>query len=344
MDYLKVMKEIYHEGWTNLQNNEELQKYSKSIEKLGYYLGSSDILMQIIKENGADWNFNEKYKQWELYNVVPMEHNRYLAIFLDTLEMKDSNKFPVMVGEAHFYILEIKNRQCTFAPVMIDETEFTKKVTMNKLFLVDATESKDKFLITTIEGTGEYLHLEILNLENKTVTPIEKQTETYHSSGFEFDEKNSYTVNFEIGNEIDANMASKVSGKLAAQIDFDKYTISEEISYPDPGVEFYAEERNTALIFPLENLNRLNGREIKNETLLNKIRQNSTPYYKYTLIQQSYESFSHLTNCKFSGLTVVYDSGTNQEATFFFFVQREDENIKLLKIYQVLGSEIVSVY
>lgn len=347
MDCLKIMKEIYSEGWEKFQNDDsgELQKYSKSIEELGYYLGDSSIVMQILEERDIDWKIDEKYEQWEIYNIVPIEDDSYLMIFLDTIEMgKESNHLPKMVGEAQFYVLEMKDEQCSLTPVMIDGAEFSKIVTMNKLFLVEATEENGKFLITTIEGTGEYLYLEVLDLENKTIRNIEGQTVTYHSAGFEFDEKNSYTVDFEIENGMDANMASKVGGKLKAIIDFNKYTILEEVSYLDPGVEFYVEERNAALIFPLQNLDTLNGKEIKNDVLLDKIRQNSLPYYKYTLLQQSYEYFLYIADCKFSGLTVVYDAGTDQETTFFFFVQRDEENVKLLGIYQVMDDGIESVY
>ncbi len=92
------------------------------------------------------------------------------------------------------------------------------------------------------------------------------------------------------------------------------------------------------------NLDVLNGKKIKSRVLLEKIRENSIPYYQYSLIQQSYEYFFEVAGCKLSGVTIVYDVGTDREASFFYYVEKEADDVKLMGIYEIVDGELQSVY
>lgn len=249
-----------------------------------------------------------------------------------------------MAVEAHVCSLTLNGNVLEVEPIIVDNQEFTKNVLMSKLFIIEQTGSDGKYLVASINGTGEYLKLQVLDVKNNTCVELENIGEIYHASGYEFDGEKSYVVDYEIDNNIDANMERKVGRSVIAEIDYSQNTVSKKLKYSDPAVEFYDEERNEALLFPLENLNRLDGRRIKSKVLLEKIRQNSTPYYKYSLIQQSYTFFMEEAGCNLSGITVVYDANTEDEASFFFFVKRDKDKVKLLGIYEIMDGRLKSVY
>lgn len=347
LDYLQRMKEIYAEGLRAFQrdSSDEFRIYSEVIDELGYYLGIEKLLLQKSGVEDSIWCVDKKVDEWELYNVIRLVGNSYLGIWLEPMETEIKENMPQVAATAHFYLFQVKNEQLYATPLIIDNQKYTKNVAMNKLFLVESTGMKDKFLIESIEGTGEYLSLELMDINNKTCEIIEDNTELYHTSGFEFDKNtNQYVAEFEIENFIDANMDTKVGGRIIADIDFERNIVQTEINYPDPAVEFYVKERNEALIFPLENLNTLKGKEIKNKTLLEKIRQNSIPYYKYSLIQQSYEYFLEIAQCKLSGITIVYDANTDEEASFFYLVKRDADMTELMGIYEIVNGKLENVY
>ena len=48
--------------------------------------------------------------------------------------------------------------------------------------------------------------------------------------------------------------------------------------------------------------------------------------------------------CNLSGITVVYDANTEDEASFFFCVKRDKDKVKLLGIYEIMNGRLKSVY
>lgn len=346
LDYLTRIRNIYEKGWMNYkkEENTNLKKYSDKIIKLGYYLGSEEVLKENLRVQKVAAG---KYEGYELYNVVPFSENKFLGVFLETLEVEDKESIindMNMAAEAHVCSLTLNGNVLEVEPIIVDNQEFTKNVLMSKLFIIEQTGLDGKYLVASINGTGEYLNLQVLDVKNNTCVELENIGEIYHASGYEFDGEKSYVVDYEIDNNIDANMERKVGRSVIAEIDYSQNAVSKKLKYSDPAVEFYDEERNEALVFPLENLNRLDGRQIKSKVLLEKIRQNSTPYYKYSSIQQSYTFFMEAAGCNLSGITVVYDANTEHEASFFFCVRREQEKVKLLGIYEILDDRLKSVY
>jgi len=347
LDNMKKLKAIYEEGWKILnENNFELfEDYQTTVEELGYYLGSTELLKHTLNMDKEDLSLDIIPNTWELYNIIPLSDNNYLGVLLEPMENDMNIKdLPQIATIAHFYIFNITDGVLSFNPILIDGEELCRFVSMHKLFLIEHTQKENVFLVESIQGTGEYLYLELLDINNKTIKSLKCNEDMYHTSWFQFDGKDSYITNFEIGNSIDANATTKVGGIITGKIDFIKNIVDIETNYSDPSIEFYVEERNDALIFPLENLNCLNGKEIKNETLLKKIRENSIPYYKYSMLQQSYDYLMKITQCKFSGITIIYDAESDHESSFFYFVKREGENIELLGIYEIIDNVLHSVY
>lgn len=344
IDYLRHLRGIYEDGWFAFQGEHkgELEKYMPEIENLGYYLGVNSFIKEKFENQGVQWEIEDEFQDWELYNVIPLGDDCYFGVWLETNEGDLDMIFATI---AHFYTFYVENNQVHFVPIKIAGDELAEYVTMNKLFLVENTRYKDMFLVEHIEGTGEFLSLGILDINAETYEIIENPAKMYHTSEFKFDiDSNSYTAGFEIYNSIDANMTPKVGGKVTAEINFERNIIYSTIKYPDPAIEFYVEERNNALILPLESLNKLNGREIKNEVLLEKIHENSIPYYQNSMIQHYYSYFLGTADAKFSGITIVYDSETEEEASFFYYVERVGDEIQLLEIYQIVDNQLQSVY
>lgn len=344
IDNLRLTRGLFEKGWSAFQveRGGELEKYVPAIENLGYYLGLNSFMEEKFVNQGVQWDAENEFQDWELYNVIPLGDDCYFGIWLETY---DTNLDIIFATVAHFYTFYVDNNQIYFVPIKINGDELTEYITMSKLFLIETTRYKDKLLVEYIEGTGEYLDLGILDINAEIYRIIENPAEMYHTSEFRFDiDSNSYTAGFEIYNGIDANMASKVGGKVTAEINFERNIIYSMVTYPDPAIEFYVEQRNNALILPLESLNRLDGREIKNEVLLEKIRENSIPYYQNSMIQHYYSYLLGMANAKLSGITIVYDSGTEEEASFFYYVEREGDEIQLLGIYQIVDNQLLSVY
>lgn len=339
IDHLRTLREMYEDGWNMLQirGSGEFEQYMPAIENLGYYLGVDSFMTRKLEEQGKKWDIDDEFLDWELYNVIPLEDNKYFGIWLETTETG-------MASVPHFYTFNFDDDgQIHLYPIEI--SELTAPITMSKLFLAESTREKDKVLMEYIIGTGEYLNLGVLDISDGTYEVIENPTEMYHTSDFMYDvDSNSYTACFEINNSIDPNMISKVGGKVTAEINLDRNIVYSVISYPDPAVEFYVEQRNDALVLPLQNLNKLSGRDIKNEVLLEKIRENSIPYYKNSLIQHCYSYMMGIVQGKLSGITIVYDYGTEEEASFFYYVKRDGDEIQLMGIYQIIDDELHSVY
>lgn len=141
-------------------------------------------------------------------------------------------------------------------------------------------------------------------------------------------------------------MQTKVGGNILSTIDFDNLTVKTKSDYFDPALQFYVKERNEQLIFPLANLNRLGGREIKDEILLKLIRANSIPYYHYSNIQGTIKFWSDFYLPNLSGIVVSYISETDNLSDFqyFFLVKREMESIKLLGLYKISDGKLTTVY
>lgn len=345
LGYLRIMKDIYKEGWYLLKEDSEyeLYKYLDSVEELGFYLGVQELLEEKLEIQNPGWEGESGRMDWELFNIVPTGESDFLLIWLEPIT-SDKYDLSDLVSTAHFYLLSLEENTIRESQLMIDDAPFCKDITMNKLFLVEQTGAEGKFLIESIEGTGEYLYLDVLDINKGTNKAIADGMKLYHTSDFQFDGNDGYTAEFEIYNGIDANMATKVGGRTLAKINYSQNTVEHEISYYDPAIEFYVEQRNDALILPLENLDNLNGKKIKNPRLLEKIRSNSIPYYRYSLIQQSYKFFLEMADCRLSGVTITYDAGTDQEASFFYFVRKDGENVNLLGIYEIADGKLKSVY
>ena len=96
----------------------------------------------------------------------------------------------------------------------------------------------------------------------------------------------------------------------------------------------------------MANLNRLDGREIKDESLLEEIRGDCVPYYHHSYIQRTINVWSNAYIPSISAITVSYTSDENalSDLQYFFLVKREGENVKLLGIYKVTEKGLKSVY
>ena len=230
---------------------------------------------------------------------------------------------------------------------MIDGEPLQESILMGKLFLLEYTGIPGKYINAIIRGTGEGLELSILDLNKKTFTQLEIKGDNYHCGDFLYDmETKTCQWKFEIYNSIDANMWTKVGGRAIATINFDELLLKMQTAYADPALQFYAEERNEQLIFPLINLNRLGGREIKDKSLLELIRNNCLPYYHYSYIQGEIEGWSNAYIPNISGIVISYisETGDISEFQYFFLVKREQENVKLLGIYRITENGLKSVY
>ena len=142
-------------------------------------------------------------------------------------------------------------------------------------------------------------------------------------------------------------MQTKVKGTVDALLDFNNETIKIQISYADPALQLYAEERNEQLIFPLANLNRLGGREIKDEELLGLIRNNSKPYYHYSQIQDTLSYMAEIYTPDISGLEITYvsdEASISSEKSYFFLVKRKGEELQILGIYKITDRGLKDVY
>ncbi len=339
---LQMVRECCEKGWEIIQEKDDLvlNQYIPKIEQLGLYLGIEKFVLEKVNAKEIDDN---KYEEFELCNVLPVNRDCFLGIYLEKMDTGFMGEYGI-AASAHFCLLRLEGNVLVSSPLMIQGQELISDVLMNKLFLVEETKEEGLFLVEAIVGTGEFLQLEVLDLNDYTYETIEGVEEIYHTSEYMFNGADAFTANFEIENEIDSNMARKVGGRISATIDYKNNTISKIIEYCDPAIEFYDSKRNDELVFPLVNLDVLNGKEIKSRVLLEKIRENSIPYYQYSLIQQSYEYFFEVAGCKLSGVTIVYDVGTDREASFFYYVEKEADDVKLMGIYEIVDGELQSVY
>lgn len=344
MKPISKLRKICENGWRILQETEKraFKECLEEVEQLGLYLGSEEI----IKKRAHIKEINKHgYENFELYNVLPLDDKEFIGVYIETLsgESHVVNDYQI-AREAHICLFKSNETELVVTPVKIDGQELMEYILMNKLFLIEPTKEENIFMVESIVGTGEYLKIDVLDFDENTYKTVENIQEIYHASDLKFDGKDSFCVNFEIANEVEANKTKKVGGRINAKVDNTGKWTDESIEYWDPALEFYAEERNDELIFPLVNLDNLNGKEIRSKVLLEKIRENSIPYYKYSLIQMAYENFMEIAGCNLSGITIVYDAETQEEAQFFYYVERRGDDIQLLGIYEIVNDSLQSVY
>lgn len=353
MEYLQGMRSFFADSWKRLKDGRPglYDIYRQTVCNLGYYLGETDILyeeypdkeLQITKVIEGMKGEKEKIsRNAMLYNIIPTGNQKFVFVILEEIHNDGwkEEDLPLIAVCAHFYDVDME-QSLGPVPIVVDGSALEQGLGMARLFVMEPTGVDGKYLVESIEGTGEYLYLYVLDLNKKSYTNI-KIMETYHSKNFKYDCKSfSYKVDFEIDNRYDSNMQIKVGGTLTAALDFEQNDCTYEICYQDPALHFYVEERNDQLIFPLENLDRLQGKKIRNKTLLQKIRENSIPYYVYTKIQENISVGLFTGNL--SGLYVVYDWGTQEEAAFFYLVKKKEDNVELLGIYEITDGGIKSV-
>ncbi|ANU44617.1 hypothetical protein ADH76_03540 [Enterocloster clostridioformis] len=219
---------------------------------------------------------------------------------------------------------------------------------MDKLMIVQDTGIPKKFLLTQISGTGEYLYLSVLDLTEGEVTSLPLDAMYYHTGDFSYNpDIQTCSWSFQINNNYDANVQEKVGGTATAKLDLERTCMDVETFYADPSLQLYVKERNEQLIFPLATLNRLGGKEIKDQTFLGLIRNNSKPYYNYSIIQYTYGYMAECYASDVSGIVITYPDEKNmngQAQNYFFLTKRVGDEIKLLGIYNIRGNKLKSVY
>lgn len=350
---LQEMKDLFHEGWIQLNEdgNQLYSVYKEKLINLGLFLGSTDVFSEIEGEFDClqfDKILENYSKYATIYNILPLFDGKYLFIVLEGTSPFDDTPAFSMADQAYFYILDAAN-SVSIKPITIDGEQLQVPVMMSKFFMVQKLEGSHSCLIEHIAGSGEYLSLDVLNTETESLSSLSiDPEETYHCSNFFYSAKNQHcNWNFEINNDIDPNMQTKVGGTVDAIIDLGNLTIDTQISYVDPALQLYVEKRNEQLIFPLATLSRLGGREIKDDVLLDLIRNNYVPYYHYSQIQNTFSYISEIYASDISGLTITYTSDkidVSSETSYFFLVKRKDKETRILGIYKITDRGLKDVY
>lgn len=350
---LTEMRNIFHKGWLQLHENSKLYAiYKSNITNLGLFLGCIDVFQEIEKKVD-DSEFDEILEGYSehamVYNIFPLYDGKYLFTILEgEFNGWDNSILSLQATGAFFYILD-SNNNISIKPITIDGIHFQIPLAMDKLFFVLKSENSHKCLIAHIGGTDDHLALSFLDVKTNSLSslPIDEDV-NYHCSNFAFNTKDQHSSwGFEINNELDPNILPKVSGKVDAWLDFNNQTITTQVSYVDPALQLYTEERNEELIFPLANLNRLGGREIKDDVLLRLIRDNCKPYYHYSAIQESFSYMAEMHPADLSGLGITYlsdESTITSEASYFFLVKRRDEGLQILGLYKITDNGLKDVY
>lgn len=350
---LTEMRNIFHKGWLQLHENSKLYAiYKSNITNLGLFLGSIDVFQE-IEEKVDDSEFDEILESYSehamVYNILPLYDGKYLFIILEgEFNGWENSNFSLQATGAFFYILD-SNNHISIKPITIDGIHFQIPLAMDKLFFVLKSENSHKCLIAHILGTDNHLTLSFLDVKTNSLSSLSIDEDVnYHCSNFAFNTKDQHSNwGFEINNELDPNILPKVSGKVDAWLDFNNQTITTQVSYVDPALQLYTEERNEELIFPLANLNRLGGREIKDDVLLRLIRDNCKPYYHYSAIQESFSYMAEMHPADLSGLGITYlsdESTITSEASYFFLVKRRGEGLQILGLYKITDNGLKDVY
>lgn len=354
LDNLKRVKELFHEGWTQLhENGNQLYSvYKKTVTNLGLFLGITDVLQELEEEFDC-MQFDEVLEGYSehasIYNILPFYNGKYLFIILeDDFFAEGAADLPSTATQAYFYILD-STSPAPIKPVITDGSQLQIPVIMGKLFMVQKSEDSHTCLIVCIAGSGEFLSLWFFDVETESLSSVfVDESTSYHCADFIYNAKNRHcNWTFEIDNNIDSNMQTKVKGTVNAWLDFSSKKIDTQISYADPALQLYVEERNEQLIFPLANLNRLGGREIKDEALLSLIRNNCMPYYHYSQIQNSFSYMAEMYAPDISGLEITYvsdETSIPSEANYFFLVKRKNEEVQILGIYKIVDQKLKDVY
>lgn len=345
IDCLQELQIHFRTGWNQMKKSESslYSVYKKKLLNLGLFLGVTDVMSEIeqkklefSKIDSIIASYSEETAS--VYNILQIEDGQYIfSVFVAS---------SYEVDRVEYYTINL-NSQDKAQLVMIDGEPLQESLIMGKLCLLEYTGIPGKYISAIITGTGEGLGLSILDLDKKSFKQLGIKESNYHCGDFLYDmETKTCQWKFEINNSIDANMWTKVGGKVIATINFDEFLLKMQTTYSDPALQFYVEERNEQLIFPLANLNRLDGREIKDESLLEEIRGDCVPYYHHSYIQRTINVWSNAYIPSISAITVSYTSDENalSDLQYFFLVKREGENVKLLGIYKVTEKGLKSVY
>lgn len=350
LDKLSIVKQLFQTGTDQInQSAYELHwKVKEKIMNLGLFLGVPTTISEIADVTCIYSILSNYTEDAEIYNIVRVNDKTYaFSVLENEFSGMGKTNLPRMATKADFYLADV-DEDMVVEPFYINGEPFQVEAIMDKLMIIQDTGIPRKLLFTQISGSGEYLYLSILDLTEETETFLPLDDMYYHTGDFSYDLKTqTCSWSFEINNSYDSNAQTKVGGNVTAKIDFDRCNIEVEKFYADPALQLYMTERNSQLIFPLATLNKLGGREIKDSTFLSLIRNNSMPYYNYSIIQYVYGYMSEIYAPNISGITISYpdeESINGQSNDFFFLTKREDDEIKLLGIYHIVDSKLKSVY
>lgn len=350
LDNLAMMKNLFHAGMDDLkQSKYELTWGTKEkINNLGLFLGVPMAISDTMDTTDLYSILSNYTESAQIYNIVQVTDKTYLfAILENEFTSEDETALSKVANRADFYLVDI-NEQIVIEPLRIHGDPFQVEVTMDKLMIVQDTGTPKKFLLTQISGTGEYLYLFVLDLEEMTVSSLPLGAIYYHTGDFSYNpDVQTCSWSFQINNNYDANIQEKVGGTATAKLDLERARMDVETFYADPSLQLYVKERNEQLIFPLATLNRLGGKEIKDQVFLGLIRNNSKPYYNYSTIQYTYGYMAGCYVSDVSGIAITYLDEENmkgQAQNYFFLTKRVNDEIELLGIYNIKGNKLKSVY
>ncbi len=350
LDKLATMKNFFHAGMDQLkQSKYKLNWWTKEkIRNFGLFLGIPMAISDTVDTTDLYSILSDYTENAQIYNIVRVTDRTYLFVVLENeFASEDESALSRVANRADFYLADI-GEQIVIEPLCIHEEPFQVEVTMDKLMIVQDTGIPKKFLLTQISGTGEYLYLSVLDLTEGEVTSLPLDAMYYHTGDFSYNpDIQTCSWSFQINNNYDANVQEKVGGTASAKLDLERTCMDVETFYADPSLQLYVKERNEQLIFPLATLNRLGGKEIKDQTFLGLIRNNSKPYYNYSIIQYTYGYMAECYASDVSGIVITYPDEKNmngQAQNYFFLTKRVGDEIKLLGIYNIRGNKLKSVY
>ena len=267
----------------------------------------------------------------ELYNFIELEKNKYFFI-----KMKYQNFYGSKVFcEAKSYIVDTSNSQLKYENIDYFNSEYS--LLMNKLFVVDYFNNK--LLFEIIDGSGEILFLDLVDLFSKKCTSlIPNNVENHHVSNVSFDYTNTITYSTEVNNSYFGNSEKKAAGEVTLNINWEDLNVNYNIYYPDPALQLFFNNKEFSFITPIVNRIKKNvDQEVIDRIISCK------EIVLYTKIQESYEHFMKTIDCKYSGLHLLYNEG-NEQFHYFVFVKKNEKETVIIDFYEVKNNELISLF
>lgn len=321
--------------------------YQKKLLTLSNSIGSAfgfNFLLDSLKiDKGIFWDHCSKN---DINYQFAMTKNNDIFYILRSYAVYNENDSAVLIpgcdlsSEIKFEIIRIlpKLKKLEIRPI----TKLSVSGFYTQIF-----PQEDFFIISTLEGSGHFLYLIKLDLNEQFVKVFKDTDNQYHTQNLQVNEDGIIQWDFEVNNICYANVERKVVGTAKLDIREPDESIK-TIYFKNPAVDFIMNLNKTKLKYESYLMDKIKIQKyrITDKKFLAYLTRRENACYEKTQIDDLFNLLPTFISPKTSILLVNYpdiedsleteiEDRPRDKSHYIFFVKRNQNDIELISIFEV---------